>query len=197
MFNGAMDWVLGKLRLSDDIDRYEEWDDEEDVYGSEEEYGYEEDEYVEDVEEDRQASGEGFFRGRRPKVTRAKVEKTSTTERRNRKWKRDYEEEVVEADVYTEERYDRRKKKEAARKDRRFEVRNGGAAGGRVMVKLVQEFADCQTVIDEYKSGAFCVFRFEFATRETQGLMNFICGGIYALDGKVERVGENTYMVRS
>lgn len=66
---------------------------------------------------------------------------------------------------------------------------------GRVYFKNVQTYADCKLVIDNYKMGAVCIYSLEPAMNpEAQGMMNYICGGIYALDGDVSTVGENVFI---
>ena len=66
---------------------------------------------------------------------------------------------------------------------------------GRVYFKNVQTYADCKLVIDNYKMGAVCIYSLEPAMNpEAQGMMNYICGGLYALDGDVSTVGENVFI---
>ncbi|MBO5055206.1 MAG: cell division protein SepF [Lachnospiraceae bacterium] len=66
----------------------------------------------------------------------------------------------------------------------------------RVYFKNVQTYADCKLVIDNYKMGAVCIYSLEPAANPaTQGMVNYICGGLYALDGDVITVGENVFMV--
>lgn len=65
----------------------------------------------------------------------------------------------------------------------------------RVFFKIVQSYADCKLVIDNYKIGAVCIYSLEPAMNpDAQGMMNYICGGLYALDGDVSTVGENVFM---
>lgn len=66
---------------------------------------------------------------------------------------------------------------------------------GRVFFKVVQSYADCKLVIDNYKMGAICIYSLEPAMNpDAQGMMNYICGGLYALDGDASTVGENVFM---
>ena len=40
-----------------------------------------------------------------------------------------------------------------------------------------------------------CIYRFEpNENPDAQGMMNYICGGVYALEGEVIDVGENVFM---
>lgn len=65
----------------------------------------------------------------------------------------------------------------------------------RVFFKIVQSYADCKQVIDNYKVGAVCIYSLDQAMNpDAQGMMNYICGSLYALDGDVSRVGENVFM---
>ena len=51
----------------------------------------------------------------------------------------------------------------------------------------MKTYEDCRLAIDNYKRGP-C------ANSDAQGLMNFLCGALYALDGEVSAVGENVYI---
>ena len=65
----------------------------------------------------------------------------------------------------------------------------------RVFFKIVQSYADCKLVIDNYKLGAVCIYSLDSTMNsDAQGMMNYICGGLYALDGDVSVVGENVFM---
>ena len=66
---------------------------------------------------------------------------------------------------------------------------------GRVFFKIVQSYADCKLVIDNYKTGAVCIYSVDPAMNlDAQGMVNYICGGLYAWDGDVRAVGENVFM---
>lgn len=66
---------------------------------------------------------------------------------------------------------------------------------GRVYFKNVQTYEDCKLVIDNYKVGAVCIYSLDSTINpDAQGMMNYICGGTYALDGDVMSVGENIFM---
>lgn len=65
----------------------------------------------------------------------------------------------------------------------------------RVYFKVVQSYADCKQVIDTYKGGSVCIYSLDPASNpDAQGMMNYLCGGLYALDGDVTEVGRNTFM---
>lgn len=65
----------------------------------------------------------------------------------------------------------------------------------RVFFKIVQSYADCKQVIDNYKLGAVCIYSLNpTMNSDAQGMMNYICGGLYVLDGDVSAVGENVFM---
>lgn len=66
---------------------------------------------------------------------------------------------------------------------------------GRVYFKNVQTYADCKQVLDNYKMGAVCIYSLKPAMNpDAQGMMNYICGGLYVLEGDVITVGENVFM---
>lgn len=65
----------------------------------------------------------------------------------------------------------------------------------RVFFKNVQSYADCKLVIDNYELGNVCIYSLNPTINpDAQGMMNYICGGIYALDGDVTTVGENVFI---
>lgn len=65
----------------------------------------------------------------------------------------------------------------------------------RVFVKIVQSYADCKLVIDNYKPGAVCIYSLDpTMNSDAQGMMNYICGGLYVLDGDVTTIGENVFV---
>ena len=65
----------------------------------------------------------------------------------------------------------------------------------RVFFKVVQSYADCKQVIDNYKVGSVCIYSLDPTINpDAQGMMNYICGGLYALDGDVSTIGENVFM---
>lgn len=66
---------------------------------------------------------------------------------------------------------------------------------GRVYFKNVQTYEDCKLVVDNYKVGAVCIYSLDpIINPDAQCMMNYICGGIYALDGDVSTIGENVFM---
>lgn len=64
-----------------------------------------------------------------------------------------------------------------------------------VFFKSVISYEDCKLVIDNYKVGNVCIYRLDSNIfSDAQGMMNYICGGLYALDGDIKEVGENVFM---
>lgn len=64
-----------------------------------------------------------------------------------------------------------------------------------VYYKAIQSYENCKEVIDRYKSGAACIFSFDpTKVMDAQGMMNYICGGIYALNGEIDSLSQNTYL---
>lgn len=65
----------------------------------------------------------------------------------------------------------------------------------RVFFKIVQSYVDCKMVIDNYKAGAVCIYSVDTVMNpDAQGMMNYICGGIYVLEGDVRTVGGNVFV---
>lgn len=67
----------------------------------------------------------------------------------------------------------------------------------RIYFKVLHTYTDCKAIIDNYKEGAACIFLLNSTEVEAQGMMNYVRGGIYALRGMVEKVGENMFMIMS
>lgn len=66
---------------------------------------------------------------------------------------------------------------------------------GRVYFKVIATYADCKLLIDHYRLGTVCIYRLETEKNpDAQGMMNYICGGVYALDGEVSDIGKNVFM---
>lgn len=64
-----------------------------------------------------------------------------------------------------------------------------------ILFKNIWEYDDCKEIIDNYKSGGACIFRLiPGENADAQGMMNYICGGIYALGGEITEIGGNMYM---
>ena len=65
----------------------------------------------------------------------------------------------------------------------------------RMFFKDVRNCQDAQEVLDYYKTGCVCIIRMVSKSHvEVQGIMNYICGGIYALDGTVVELGVNVFV---
>ena len=64
-----------------------------------------------------------------------------------------------------------------------------------IFCKQISSYDDARNVIGEYMSNSECIIMFnQNENSDSQGMMNYICGGIYALDGDVMSVGENIFM---
>lgn len=62
--------------------------------------------------------------------------------------------------------------------------------------KKVNTYEDAKEVLREYKEGAECVIIFDQNENpDSQGMMNYICGGVYALGGCVRDAGGNVFVV--
>ena len=65
-----------------------------------------------------------------------------------------------------------------------------------VFCKKVISYDDTKEVISKYKLGAECVVYLNpMENRDAQGMMNYLCGGIYALEGSIKVAGSNTFVV--
>jgi len=66
----------------------------------------------------------------------------------------------------------------------------------RIFFKDVRNCQDGQEVLDCYKMGCVCIIRMVSESHvDAQGFMNYICGGIYAMDGAVVELGTNVFVV--
>lgn len=65
----------------------------------------------------------------------------------------------------------------------------------RVFFKNVLSYEDCKLIITNCKEGAACIYRIGLVMNtDAQGMMNYICGGVYALGGDVKAVGDNVFV---
>ena len=79
--------------------------------------------------------------------------------------------------------------------DDEYEQVEQGKAGSVFLIN-VKSYADCKLVLDNYSRGNICVFKLDsFINSDVQGMMNYICGGLYILNGEVSTVGTNVFMV--
>lgn len=76
-----------------------------------------------------------------------------------------------------------------------------GKVGSRILnqhifCKKVKSYDDSREVLHEYKSGAECVISFyPSEDSDAQGMMNYICGGVFALGGEIKPITENIFMI--
>ncbi len=69
------------------------------------------------------------------------------------------------------------------------------AGNSRVFFKNIELYDDVKAIIDSYKKGAVCIFRLNaYENTDAQGMLNYICGGIYALDGNITNISGNVYL---
>lgn len=65
-----------------------------------------------------------------------------------------------------------------------------------IFYKIIESYDDAREVIREYKSDAECIISFnQNENSDAQGMMNYICGGVFALGGHVREVGSNVFIV--
>lgn len=64
----------------------------------------------------------------------------------------------------------------------------------RVIYKRITSYEDCKLIIDNYKEGAICICSIPLnKDYDAQGIMNYLCGAIYALEGEIISAGGNVY----
>ena len=65
-----------------------------------------------------------------------------------------------------------------------------------IFSKKVNTYDDAKEVISEYKAGAECVIIFDQSENsDSQGMLNYVCGGVYALDGYIREAGGNVFVI--
>ena len=65
-----------------------------------------------------------------------------------------------------------------------------------IFCKKMTSYEDAKEVIREYKEGAECVIVFnQSENADSQGMMNYICGGVYVLGGCIWDAGGNVFVV--
>lgn len=64
-----------------------------------------------------------------------------------------------------------------------------------IFFKNILTYNDTKSVIDHYKLGAMCIIQLSpDENQDARGMLNYICGGIYALDGKIIKLGVNVFI---
>ena len=70
------------------------------------------------------------------------------------------------------------------------------ASNNCIFSKKVNTYDDAKEVISEYRAGAECVIIFDQSENsDSQGMLNYVCGGVYALDGYIREVGGNVFVI--
>ena len=70
------------------------------------------------------------------------------------------------------------------------------ASNNCIFSKKVNTYDDAKEVISEYKAGAECVIIFDQSENsDSQGMLNYVCGGVYALDGYIREAGGNVFVI--
>lgn len=70
-------------------------------------------------------------------------------------------------------------------------------ANGRIYCKNVMDYNDCKLIIEHYKLGTVCIYILDpMQNPESQNMMCYLCGGIYALGGEVCSVGGNVFVAK-
>ena len=64
----------------------------------------------------------------------------------------------------------------------------------RVFYKRITSYEDCKEIIDNYKQDAICICSIWINENyDAQGMMNYLCGAVYALEGEIVSAGGNVY----
>lgn len=64
-----------------------------------------------------------------------------------------------------------------------------------VYVKTIDSIPEVKKTIDTFKEGAVCVVQFNLRNPESQSFLNYISGAVYALEGTITKIGDNTFLV--
>lgn len=65
-----------------------------------------------------------------------------------------------------------------------------------IFYKIIRTYDDVKEVILKHKSQIECIISFNLTEQiDAQGMMNYLCGGIYALEGEVREAGRNVFIV--
>lgn len=67
----------------------------------------------------------------------------------------------------------------------------------RIFYKTVASYDDAREVIREYRQGIECVVSFNLSERiDAQGMLNYMCGAVYAFDGSVKEAGNSVFVLK-
>lgn len=65
-----------------------------------------------------------------------------------------------------------------------------------IFCKKILSYDDARNVIREYQSNSECIIMFnQNENSDSQGMMNYICGAVFALGGRIRDVGGNVFIV--
>ncbi|MBR2949475.1 MAG: cell division protein SepF [Lachnospiraceae bacterium] len=74
--------------------------------------------------------------------------------------------------------------------------REGTRGDAQIFYKVIQRYDDCRIVLDKYQDGMICIFCLDPGEdQDSQGMMNYLCGGMYILDGKILNVSGNVFIM--
>ena len=75
-----------------------------------------------------------------------------------------------------------------------YKKKNLPEKNNRVFYKRITSYEDCKEMIDNYKQGAICICSIPLSEpHDAQGMMNYLCGAVYALEGEIISAGSNVY----
>lgn len=64
-----------------------------------------------------------------------------------------------------------------------------------IYVSSLKKLDDVKLVINKFKHDCTCVVKFDETDEASQDLMNYLAGAVFALEGKIEPVGRNIFLL--
>ena len=66
----------------------------------------------------------------------------------------------------------------------------------RVFIKILKSYEDVREVFAKYKSGEECIISLKkYVGNDIQEFINYICGGIHALEGYIYEAGDGVFLI--
>lgn len=73
---------------------------------------------------------------------------------------------------------------------------NDSLSKAHIFCKKILSYDDARNVIREYQSNSECIIMFnQNENSDSQGMMNYICGAVFALEGHVRDAGGNVFII--
>ena len=78
-----------------------------------------------------------------------------------------------------------------------YKKKNRRREYGSVYCKVIRDYEDCNQGIEYYRMGATCIYIMDsLLTTNEQNLLNYLCGGIFALGGEICAVSKNIFITQ-